>query len=250
MYKPKVARKAALIGAAVAVVTTVGGAATATALANDPPPPPASYQACLNHLLGTLYNVKVNPTSPPHCLLHDTVVSWNQSGRAGATGPQGPAGAKGDTGPTGPAGVKGDTGLAGPGGAKGDTGAAGPAGPAGPAGETGPAGPQGDTGPQGPQGDTGPQGPKGASGVPGLYWLTGTRTVAAQVVSTIKIDCNEGDQVYGGGARLEHTWGNIIESAPSGDLAGWYVTVSNTGLESNTYHPYVLCGPGGLTIRS
>jgi collagen triple helix repeat protein len=238
MYKPRFTRKVGLIGAAVAVATTVGGAATATALANDPAPP-ASYQACLNHLLGTLYNVKVNATTPPHCLLQDTVVSWNQAGRAGATGPQGP---KGDPGPAGPAGVKGDTGPAGP---KGD---AGPAGPAGAKGDPGPQGSPGHPGPAGPQGPQGPQGPKGESGLAGLYWLTTTETIPGVHAGETKVNCNLGDQVYGGGAWAEDTANFVNESAPSGDLKGWIVRVNNSEDASTTYHSYALCGPPGLTM--
>ncbi|PFZ94343.1 Gly-Xaa-Xaa repeat protein [Bacillus wiedmannii] len=48
-------------------------------------------------------------------------------GAAGATGPQGPAGAQGATGPQGPAGAQGATGAQGPAGAQGATGAQGPA---------------------------------------------------------------------------------------------------------------------------
>ncbi len=238
MYKPRLTRKVALIGAAVAVATTVGGAATATALATDPAPP-ASYQACLNHLLGTLYNVKVNPASAPHCLLRDTVVSWNQSGRAGAVGPAGP---KGDVGPAGP---KGDVGPVGPAGVKGDVGPVGPAGAKGDVGPVGPAGANGDTGPVGPQG---PQGPKGDSGLAGLYWLSTTNTVSAFNEEETKIGCNVGDQVYGGGAWIESNLSNISESAPSGDLTGWYVRVNDAEAFTDTYHAYALCGPAGLTM--
>ncbi|MDM5266484.1 Gly-Xaa-Xaa repeat protein [Bacillus wiedmannii] len=60
-------------------------------------------------------------------------------GAAGATGPQGPAGAQGATGPQGPAGAQGATGAQGPAGAQGATGAQGPAGAQGATGAQGPA---------------------------------------------------------------------------------------------------------------
>ena len=55
----------------------------------------------------------------------------------GATGPQGPVGAKGETGPQGIPGEKGATGAQGPKGDKGDTGATGATGAQGPAGAKG-----------------------------------------------------------------------------------------------------------------
>ena len=70
----------------------------------------------------SLWKVRTHPVTCPRGQFS---VSWNQAGRRGPAGPQGPAGVKGDTGAQGPAG------------AKGDTGAQGPAGPQGPAGTFG-----------------------------------------------------------------------------------------------------------------
>jgi hypothetical protein len=100
-------RRATIVGAAAAAVAAGGSAA---ALATSSPSGDA-YQGCLNRALGALYNVKVNPTAPPSCFLHDTVVKWNQSGpegapgATGATGPAGPQGPTGATGPQGPSGT-------------------------------------------------------------------------------------------------------------------------------------------------
>ena len=101
------------------------------------------YEGCLSHKDGRLYNVQVNPSSAPTCSRGDTLITWNQSGPAGATGPSGPQGVtgpggpKGDTGVTGPQGATGDTGVTGPQGATGDTGVTGPTGPEGPTGQNG-----------------------------------------------------------------------------------------------------------------
>jgi hypothetical protein len=112
-----------------AFVAAVSGGGSAVALGLDSTP--TVYQACLQRDSGMLYNVKLNPSTPPRCRREDKLISWswNQTGPAGATGSQGargPAGASGATGPAGPQGLKGDPGLAGPQGAKGDTGPTGP----------------------------------------------------------------------------------------------------------------------------
>jgi hypothetical protein len=133
MSRPQLPRRAAIAGAIVAAIAAGGAAA---ALATDGSTS-SVYQGCLGHGRGDLYNVKLNPSSPPSCQPHDTLISWNQTGPKGDTGPQGsqgdtgPQGAQGDTGPqgaqgdTGPQGPKGDTGATGQQGIKGDTGSAG-----------------------------------------------------------------------------------------------------------------------------
>jgi hypothetical protein len=228
MNKPRITRRAAIVGVSVAAVAAGGsGVALATTQGSS-----NVYQGCLNHNLGALYNVEVNPTTRPRCLSRDTVISWNQTGPAGAAGPQG---AKGDTGPAGPAGDKGDTGAAGP---------AGPAGPAGAKGDTGPAGPQGPQGPQGPAG----------TGLGGMYWRTSTATLqAGPTYESIEELCNGSDQAYGGGAWIENPDGaqQITEDAPSGDLTGWYAQAwNNNPISTFTLHAYVLCGPAGLSYLS
>ena len=125
--RPTISVAAAVSAIAVATITVASASSAST--------PPASYQGCLNHVTGSVYNVHVNPASAPTCLRHDTQISWNQ------TGPAGPAGAAGQVGPVGPVGA---------------TGEPGPAGPAGPAGAPGVTGPTGLTGPAGPQGPAGP----------------------------------------------------------------------------------------------
>jgi Collagen triple helix repeat (20 copies) len=248
MKKVPFGRRLALGGAIMAAVASGG---TAAALATDGGSSDV-YQGCLNHNIGALYNVKVNPTSPPRCLNNDTVISWNQTGPAGAAGPQGP---KGDPGPAGPQGPKGDTGPAGPAGAIGPAGPKGDTGPAGAAGATGPTGPQGpkgDTGPAGPAGPQGPQGPAG-TGLGGMYWHTHQSTMATGPdVASITLACNGSDQAYGGGAWIENPAGaqEITEDAPSGDLSHWYVEATNNDpLNSYTLHGYVLCGPAGLSYK-
>ena len=130
MKKLPLSGRAAIGGAIVAAVAASGSAA---ALATDGSSSNV-FQGCLKHGQGTLYNVQLNPSSPPTCQPNDTLVSWSQTGPKGDTGPQG---AQGDTGPQGP---KGDTG---PQGARGSTGDTGATGPQGPIGATGPAGPAG-----------------------------------------------------------------------------------------------------------
>jgi hypothetical protein len=249
MNRPRMTRRVAIVGATVAAVAAGGSAA---ALATDTSPPNV-YQGCLSHIFGALYKVHVNPTSPPSCLSHDTLVSWNQ------TGPAGSPGAKGDTGAAGPPGPQGVTGAQGP---KGDTGAPGPVGGVGPKGDkgdTGPAGPQGpkgntgDIGAPGPQGPAGPQGP---SGLAGLYWVTATDNISIGGAGSVVAVCRSGDQVYGGGAWMEHAFAgstdNVVlqESAPSGDLTKWYAAATNSGFTSHTLHVYAFCGPGGLSYQS
>lgn len=63
-------------------------------------------QACYNNTNGALRRVN----SPADCRNHETPISWNIAGPAGAPGPVGPQG------PAGPAGSQGPVGPAGPGG--------------------------------------------------------------------------------------------------------------------------------------
>jgi hypothetical protein len=214
-----------------AVVAAVVGGGSAAALATSSSSG-GTVQGCLNHSLGALYNVKVDPTSAPRCLSHDEAISWNQTG---PTGDIGPAGAKGDAGPAGPAGPKGETGSAGP---KGDPG------PAGPASDIpGPAGPKGDTGPAGPQGDTGPAGPAGA-GLDGLTWHTGITTVPAHTGAFMISLCPAGSTAISGGVEVvsgENGAFFIAASHPRLELDGWYNRVINNGSSSVTVRHWGLC---------
>ena len=266
--KLQLTRRSAVVGA-VAGAVLAGGSAAAVATTTGSH---NVYQGCLRHNVGALYHVELNPTSAPRCEPHDTPVTWNQTGPAGSTGPAGPQGPKGDVGPAGALGAKGDIGPAGPQGPKGDVGPAGaagakgdigPAGSQGPKGDTGPAGPagpKGDVGPAGAagaKGDTGATGPQGPKGDPGtglgdMYWHTNQTTVNGASGESYEVVCSGGDQAYGGGAWIENpTSGQqLSESAPSGDLSGWYADAyNNDPFDSFTLHVYVLCGPSGLTYK-
>jgi hypothetical protein len=105
-----------VLGAGAALVLAAGGTTAALAMGSATG---TTFQGCLSGPVGALYNVKVNSSSTPRCLGHDTTVAWNQLGQ---TGPKGDPGQKGDPG------AKGDPGPAGA------PGAQGPAGPQGPAG--------------------------------------------------------------------------------------------------------------------
>ncbi len=115
--------------AALVAALAGGGSAVAFGLGDSSA---GVYQACLQHNVGALYNVKLNPSTAPHCRRDDKPISWNQTGPVGAAGAQGakgdrgPAGATGAIGPAGPQGSKGDPGLPGPQGPKGDAGATSP----------------------------------------------------------------------------------------------------------------------------
>lgn len=115
-------KRGRLILTAGAIVGTllVGGTVAGITLARAGGP---TIAACIDKH----NNMKFSPDGT--CKSDETLLTWNQSGPVGATGPMGPVG------PTGPAGATG---------------------PAGPAGATGPAGPMGATGPVGPIGPAGP----------------------------------------------------------------------------------------------
>jgi hypothetical protein len=132
-------------------------------------------------------------TSASKCKTTENVVTWNQTG---PIGPTGPAGATGATGPAGPAGATGATGPVGPQGPKGDTGAQGPQGPAGADGAQGPAGANGADGAQGPKGDTGatgPVGPAGATGATGPVGPQGPQGLAGSSEPLILIQQDQFD---------------------------------------------------------
>lgn len=114
------------------------GGATFAGATDGIPAPDGRIFGCYNITTGALRVI----VPMDRCLNHESQIDWNQTGPAGAAGPQGPAGEIGAQGPTGATGAQGPTGA---------TGAQGPAGPAGP---TGAAGPQGATGPAGPSGSS------------------------------------------------------------------------------------------------
>ena len=144
-----------------------GGAVVATAAMPDNG---GVYHGCINDATGVLRVVDSSKSGQlGACIstkgvLHETAITWNQTGPAGtagaigAPGVAGPAGAAGAQGPAGPAGALGPQGSVGPAGGDGAQGPAGPAGADGAQGPAGPAGPQGDAGPQGPVGPAGPAG--------------------------------------------------------------------------------------------
>jgi hypothetical protein len=104
----------ALVVAGVATVLLGIGTAAGAAITSGP---------VNNGVISGCYVTK--PTSGSHALVlddpgfncprGDTAVKWNQQGRPGSAGPQGPAGATGAAGPQGPAGPQGATGAPGPG---------------------------------------------------------------------------------------------------------------------------------------
>src|SRR5438477_5572758 len=78
--------------------------------------------ACSNDATGVLrLSTAAHPclTTTTNPLLHETAISWNLTGVAGATGATGPSGA---TGPTGASGLTGATGPSGPSGPSGTNG--------------------------------------------------------------------------------------------------------------------------------
>jgi hypothetical protein len=148
--------------------------------------------ACQLMRIGTIRIVD----SASACSKHETAISWNQQGVAGAIGAVGPQGPKGDAGPAGADGAKGAPGATGAQGIAGDKGAIGPQGPVGPKGDTGATGA---SGPQGPAGPAGPGGgpvslgsldgtPCGApNGTPGVTKVTYATGVDSDAIS---ITCN------------------------------------------------------------
>jgi type VI protein secretion system component Hcp len=121
----------ALIVAAALVMAGAGAAAyAALGGGND------VIRACVD-LRG---NVRIIDSSSDRCRDNETLLTWNQRGPQGVTGPAGPVGVPGATGPAGAHGLTGAMGPAGPQGATGATGPVGATGPQGPAGPPGPAG--------------------------------------------------------------------------------------------------------------
>ena len=111
----------------------------------------------------------ITVNTPPKCRRNWAVVSWNQ---AGATGGTGPAGGVGGTGATGGTGQVGGTGAAGLVGGTGPVGGTGGIGGTGPVGGTGAVGGMGAIGGTGPVGGTGATGPVGGTGPPGISGIT------------------------------------------------------------------------------
>ncbi len=84
MIKAGLSRRALMAGASIAAI---GGGGAAAALASSSGSAPV-FKGCLSRA-GTLYNVRLNPRSRPHCRRHDRLVSWNQSSTSGAGGAKG-----------------------------------------------------------------------------------------------------------------------------------------------------------------
>jgi len=245
MKIPHLTRRVALTGAAFAAIAA-GGSAAALATGGSSGD---VYQGCLQHNIGGLYNVKVNPNSPPHCRRGDTLVKWNQNGPAGAAGAPGAPGPKGDTGPQGP---KGDTGAPGAAAAQGEPGQQGDPGPKGDTGPQGEPGPKGDTGPQGPAGDIGPQGPKGDPGVgfEGAQWYSARVTLAAGGGQTFSRSCSGGNGIVTATAALDH-FGDptklTIEGYPSQPFpTTWFFQIKNDNIMATDIDLYWLCAPTKL----
>jgi hypothetical protein len=222
--KISISRRMAIGGA---VAAAIAGAGSAVALAVERPSSDV-FQACLRHNQGGLYHVTVNPSSPPACQPHDTLITWNESGPAGPPGPQGP---KGDPGPQGP---------------KGDP---------------GPQGPKGDPGPQGPKGDPGPAGPTGPQGPPGILGLTrkvfdlsaifaGGQPLPPGSADIATIGCDPGDRLVSGGLyATEHPSAStpgvstvVEQSGPSADNV-WKGVIKNDGTVAGHDVLSLFCAP-------
>jgi collagen triple helix repeat protein len=239
-------RRVAITGAVVAAVAAGGSAA---ALATTGGSSGDVYQGCLNHSLGALYNIKVNPTSPPSCLRGDSLIKWNQSGppgAAGVPGTPGAPGAKGDPGPKGDAGAPGSDGAPG---AKGDPG---PKGDAGAPGSDGAPGAKGDTGPQGPQGDPGQPGEPGqkgdtGAGIDGAQWYRAVVQLPANTNGHYFRTCSDHRGVVSGGTTLQSTapLGTVItvSNGPAGISDTWEFDVANTATTTVTLDLWWLCAP-------
>jgi hypothetical protein len=210
----KLPRRPLVAGVVVAAIVG-GGAAAALATSSSSG---NTYQGCLNHSLGALYNIKVNSSSAPRCLPHDQTLSWNEKGQPGLPGPTGPKGDKGDVGPTGPSGA-GTPGLTGP------------------------------TGPRGPTGDTGPKGDTGATGPSGV---AGTQT---NTFGPIDIPTGSGGSLLESCTSSAHptlvSGGYTVDPAliagvtstvngPSGEN-DWQVTVVNTSGQTVHFTMYTKC---------
>ena len=148
----------------VGALIALGGIAYATI-----PDVSGLISACYSSTSGALRVID----SAAKCSAAERALSWNQTGPAGAQGPQGLKGDTGAVGAQGPQGAKGDTGATGaqgPQGLKGDTGDTGATGAQGPKGDTGAMGAQGlkgDTGATGAQGLKGDAGPNNVAGTYG-----------------------------------------------------------------------------------
>jgi hypothetical protein len=233
MNLPHLTRRTAITTAAFAAIAAGGSAA---ALATTDGGSGDLYQGCLQKNLGALYNVKVNPTTPPKCLSGDSLIKWNQNGPAGAPGAPG---AKGDAGPQGEPGPKGDPGAAGKDGAPGAAGDRGPQGEQGPKGETGP------QGEPGPTGETGPQGEPG-TGLQDAQWYSGHVDVPANTQQGVARTCPGFHGVLSGGFRVQSGGDpanvKITENAPpTGN--GWLWVIKNTNSTTSTVELYWLCAP-------
>jgi Collagen triple helix repeat (20 copies) len=262
MKIPHLTRRMTLTGAAFAAIAA-GGSAAALATGGSSGD---VYQGCLQHNIGGLYNIKVNPTSAPSCLRGDTLLKWNQSGPAGAAGAPGAPGAKGDPGApgkdgaSGKDGAPGTAGTDGPPGAKGETGpqglpgepgVAGKDGAPGAKGEQGLPGEKGDQGSQGDRGATGDQGPQGDPGVglDGLRWNSAELSVAPNTDNRFFRSCGANGTAVSGGtsvvgpSALDPTKVITVSNAPGSFTNVWEFRVENTGSVTATIRLFWLCAP-------
>ena len=160
-------------------------------------------------------------------------MKWNQTGPAGAVGPQGPAGSNVTASPVDPLANPPDyrcdvlggveifqdgqsvvvicniRGPAGPPGAQGSVGPIGPAGTVGPAGAMGPVGPAGPAGPQGPRGDVGPQGPPGLSAPSCRDRPGGTCSISTTQACAYDKNCPTGETCLDPTPRFVHGNGTV-----------------------------------------
>ena len=200
-------------------------------------------------------------------------------GSEGPEGPMGPAGPRGNTGPQGPAGVEGVEGPMGPAGPKGNTGPNGNTGPEGPEGPMGPMGPAGVRGLEGPQGAKGEDGilltlldtydtyeelveahPTGNIG--DMYLVDGDTYVWSEneqdFINAGKIKGEKGDIGPEGpegkiGLKGEdgivltlldtyHTYGELIEAHPTGNIGDMYLVNGDTYVWSENEQDFINAG--------
>jgi hypothetical protein len=115
--------------------------------------------------------------------------------------------------------------------------------PAGVAGPEGPAGPAGPQGPAGAPGATGPQGP-----VPAIGHWSSAGSVAAGTFNTVTVKCFDtsrtaiaGGFSIDGGAGVDRTKVQILESRNTIDGKGWLVSAQNNNTVAAQVRAWVIC---------
>jgi hypothetical protein len=158
MPKRLFARTATTVGVlSVAAVLVLAGASVAYSQTDSD-----AINGCVEKTTGALR--VLSDTSPKVCSSNETMLTWNQQGPVGPTGP------KGDQGPQGVPGPKGDQ------------------------------GPQGNPGPKGDQGPQGIPGPQGVPGLSGLQIVTSDSAASSANYQVHTATCPAGKKAISGGA--------------------------------------------------